>query len=1518
MKNLIRWLVGSICGLYLILQTAVFIPYVQDMLGAATTSALKRAYGWDVSIGRIKFGLWNRVIIDNICLKDQQDSTLLHASRLAAKINILPLMKGQISIANAQLLGTHVNLYQRTPLDKPNFQFIIDEFSSNDTTSSSINLRIGSILLRRVSVDWHQQWKPQEDNNTFNPAHIQIRNLAVTAHLKALTSDSLNLSLKRLSFTEKSGITLKNLSFDLAAGPKGGRLDKLAIQLPHSTLSIASAKASWPYLPKKVLEKSWLKDMSVQAPVSMALMPSDVSALVPWLGHTGTPLNIQTTVLFSEGCLNIPTLDIYDRKSMELHAQAFVYDIINAPECTIMLERLRTSKALPQYFTGTATPTVQKFLPIISRLDTVDISGRLYFTQQNQESTLHISNKYGDLHIDAAAKKWNHIDARLSSNGISLNRILSDDGIHDLGKVAFNITAKGQIADANGTPDINVHAMLRQLQWQEREYEDIDIQAHLRGNILETGIGLQSQGGGIQSHLTWKRGTRHHLAGDVSINNFHARYLGLGKRYPNTRLSINTSIDMSGSNMDNITGAISIRDFIMRGTGSDSSFTTFPLSMSINTNVDQKRNRTLSIASAPFNLTAHGCFRFSTLATTINNSLHDKLPGAISRQQLYSAPDTLFFALSLQDTSLIRNIALLDISIPSLATLEGSLHGYDSLSLHGNIPELYIGSEHLRNSKIDIQGLPSATKASITTERRHKKGFVDISLSADAHDNRLRLITALDNNRQPHISGDLDITATFERKSNGKHNIRAWMAPSKFIISDTIWHVHPCAMTWDGQTADINGFKINQSAHRGVDINGRASAHDEDTLRVDLKEINVEYILDLVNFKAVEFQGLASGSAYATGLLSSPNASADLTVRGFAFNRAPLGTLQAKANWGNVPHFLSLDATISDPSSQHLSTINGGFHLGSPEMENGLDLRIQTQKFNLAFINLFTKDILEDFQGRSTGYCRIYGPFNAIDLEGDMMVDQASFHMPMLGTAYHLEQDSVHIRPGEISIATLLSDKHALPIARPYDTTANGGKSDIPHTAALHGRLMHSHFKDMSYDFQVNANKFLSYDFKDFGESSFYATCIATGDINVTGMQGRLMVDINATPEQGTVFTYNVATPDALTDVDFITINSMDADTSVTTPERDKTGTNWHLDNGGQPSPYSNNTSTHATITPASDLFIDFDLPITTAAKIRLLMDRKSGDMIEIGGNGRIRAKYYNKGRFNIYGTYYVEDGTYRLNLQDIIRKEFKFQPGGTIVFGGDAMKADLNLKALYSVNSVSLDDLSTSSLGFSKTKVDCIMNLTGHPEQPAITFDFDLPNATEDERQMVRSIVSTEEERNMQAIYLLGLGRFYNFEADGAEQSSAAMNSLVSSTLSSHLNNLITTAVGSGNWRVNTYLQTTEDGWRNMDVEGQLSGSMLNNRLLLTGNFGYREKYYTQRNFISDVSIEYLLTRNGMLSVKAYNKANDRYFVQSTMNMQGIGLQYKKDFNRFPDLFRWLMPTKRHKKQTEDDSVEK
>lgn len=290
-----------------------------------------------------------------------------------------------------------------------------------------------------------------------------------------------------------------------------------------------------------------------------------------------------------------------------------------------------------------------------------------------------------------------------------------------------------------------------------------------------------------------------------------------------------------------------------------------------------------------------------------------------------------------------------------------------------------------------------------------------------------------------------------------------------------------------------------------------------------------------------------------------------------------------------------------------------------------------------------------------------------------------------------------------------------------------------------------------------------------------------------------------------------------------------------------------------------------------------------------------------------------------MFGTYRVTDGTYGLTIQNIIKKNFVFREGGTIVFGGDPYDATLNMQAQHTVNSVSLSDLNVGRSFSNTVRVNCLMNITGQPKAPIIDFDLDLPNANADETQMVRSIINGQEEMNQQVIYLLAVGRFYPQGANnagddqsGPSKTSLAMQSLLSGTISGQINSMLGQVIKSNNWNFGANISTGDEGWNNAEYEGLISGRLLNNRLLINGQFGYRDNATTATpSFIGDFDISYLLFPNGNLALKVYNQTNDRYFTRSSLNTQGIGIILKKDFDGFNDLFG--IRKKRAKKRKED-----
>ena len=334
-----------------------------------------------------------------------------------------------------------------------------------------------------------------------------------------------------------------------------------------------------------------------------------------------------------------------------------------------------------------------------------------------------------------------------------------------------------------------------------------------------------------------------------------------------------------------------------------------------------------------------------------------------------------------------------------------------------------------------------------------------------------------------------------------------------------------------------------------------------------------------------------------------------------------------------------------------------------------------------------------------------------------------------------------------------------------------------------------------------------------------------------------------------------------------------------------------------------------------SRLNLEFMIDVTPDIQLKVYTNLKTGDYIDIYGRGPITAVYDEKEGFTMKGDLNVERGTYKFTMQDIFPKEFSIMDGSTLGFNGDPFGAELNLKTKYLVPSTSLSDLDPSGRRHKNVKVNCLMDITGKLDAPQLKFDIELPDANEEERELLASAVNTPEQKNMQFVYLMGIGKFYTYDynrSEGNSESSSAMESLISNTISGQLNNMLSQIIDNRNWNISGNFSSSERGWNSMEVEGILEGRLLDNRLLINGNFGYRENPLANSNFVGDFEIQYLLDKNGNISLKAYNKTNDRYFSESSLTTQGAGVILRHDFNDW----RWWL--KNNKKKAEKAETEK
>lgn len=203
------------------------------------------------------------------------------------------------------------------------------------------------------------------------------------------------------------------------------------------------------------------------------------------------------------------------------------------------------------------------------------------------------------------------------------------------------------------------------------------------------------------------------------------------------------------------------------------------------------------------------------------------------------------------------------------------------------------------------------------------------------------------------------------------------------------------------------------------------------------------------------------------------------------------------------------------------------------------------------------------------------------------------------------------------------------------------------------------------------------------------------------------------------------------------------------------------------------------------------------------------------------------------------------------------------------------------------------------------MMNITGTPSAPQVSFDMDMPSVGTDAKRMIMSIINSEEEKNQQVLYLLAVGRFYSQGVNNAatendiqqNQTSLAMQSILSGQLSQQINNILSSVVNSSNWNFGANISTGDEGWNNAEYEGLVSGRLFNNRLLFNGQFGYRDNATATTSFIGDFDLRYLLKPNGNFALRVYNQTNDRYFTRNSLNTQGVGIILKRDFNGLYDL---------------------
>ena len=548
---------------------------------------------------------------------------------------------------------------------------------------------------------------------------------------------------------------------------------------------------------------------------------------------------------------------------------------------------------------------------------------------------------------------------------------------------------------------------------------------------------------------------------------------------------------------------------------------------------------------------------------------------------------------------------------------------------------------------------------------------------------------------------------------------------------------------------------------------------------------------------------------------------------------------------------------------------------------DSLDFKFDADHVNVQIIKPFMAAFSSDVEGEATGHAELYGTFKLINMKGRLFADRFRLKIDQTNTYYSVS-DSIIMDPG---------------IIRVKNATV---RDDYGNTALLNGSITHTYFKEANFKFAVtNVNNMLCYNTTSKDNPRWYGRVFGNGSAFIIGKPGDVRIDVNMSAAPKSSFTFVVSDQEEAGEYTFVTFTDRrkaERQAAEDAQKPDFLKRQYNNDN-------KNNSKTAFHI----NLLVDANPNIA----LTLVMDPEGGDRIRATGNGNMRIEYDSADGMKMFGNYTAEEGRYNFTLQDIIVREFRLKSGSSISFHGDPMAASLDIAATYSVNA-NLTDLDESfandkDLNRTQVPVNALLKLTGAMSQPDISFDLEFPTLTQDVYRKVRSIINTDDMMTQQMIYLLALNRFYTPEYMAATNRNNELAAVASSTLSSQLSSVLGQL--SDNWTIAPNIYSSKGDFSDTQVELALSSHLLNNRLLLNGNFGYSDNSMNSNSFIGDFDVEYLLTKNGNFRLKAYNRCNDQnYYIRNALTTQGVGIMFKHDFN---NLFHKKSKPEKQKKDT-------
>ena len=1435
----------------ILIGVLLLFPSVQTWTAGVVSERISKELGAELRIDRVSIHPFGAIVLQGLYIEDLRGDTLIAADELHVKgLRVHPrsdlVQAGAVELRNARFA-----LATASGDAHSNLTNLLQKLKSTDTASAGEpwTIKVGNVLIDRVHFSFTDHNKDQLAFGVdFD--HVDLRS---TIHGRRffMHKDSIAVDLQTLSIADQSGFVLHTLSGASSIRPRGIDIEGMQLRTPssdiHGKLRFQSESwADYDDFEEKVVMRLDLDTSRVEF--------GDIAYFAPGLEGIDLPIGIHGKIRGTVNELRGRGVAINFGRGSWFRGNADLSGLPDLPNTFMLIdvEELRTDPGdlamlpVPPFTEGGDL----KIPTEVQQLGEIRFSGN--FTGFTRAFTAYgtTTTDLGELRTDLSYERDTlsnifTLSGRAATNSLDLGPLLRT---HVIGPLAANIRIKGRGHDLPGMR-AELDGTFPMFTFEGRKITGITANGVLERDLFNGKLQVDDE------HMMMKfegladlRGRWPQVDFDAQIQHLDLRALGLAPNEGYSTLSMLVNVNGRLS-PDSLLGRLEAEKVSYCNDRGEHELG----DIIIRSGRTQGRN-VLELDADFADATITGDFLPTKIAGSVTDLLHGVFPSLRNGTRYTAAEQDLTFEIYTKHTAQMLDLFVPGMVIDSGAVITGGLNSIEKdIGLNAEVPGVRYRDIYASDLRIIVEKTMDVLAFRIESPEQVWKDsvkFIGTSITGKGYQDEMELALGWESSSSG-TNGKISVVG----EVLGRNSFALMLQPSQIHLGRGNWANQEVAyITIDTSTVRIDSLVL-QNERQLLVIDGMISKDPEASLTVLFDGVTLENLDPFI--AKPDLSGSLTGNGRVHDLYRSPVITSQLRVDSLAIDRYPIGDLLFNAGWAQGKRSIDVMGRVERDDIKALDF--GGIVV--LDEEKTLDLDLVMDRFDLTFIEPYLPSGLSDIQGNISGVIAVDGKLAEPQVNGEVDLVGAGLRIDYLNTLYTFD-NKVMIRP----------DMFAMDEVTVKDEEGNTGK--------LGATLIHHGLKDWNFDIWGTMNGMKVLNTTLDRNELFYGTAYGFGEFSVSGYSGGMEINVDARTAEGTDIHFPIGGSTEVSDIGFINFISSDS------------------------------TAEEEQAVDLSGIALDMNIEVTPDAHFELIFDPTVGDILSGRGQGNIAMGITPSGRFDMRGQVEISDGDYLFTLRNVVNKRFQLEPGGRIVWYGDPLNAQLDLEATYRVRAPLYDIMYDKNEAYRRrVPIDVVMQLRERLLNPEINFAIKLPSVDEAVRTQVNSAIATQDELNKQVFALIVLNRFVPPPNQGEAPPGSSTGSAVASTttselLSSQVSNWLSRLSNDFDLGVN---YRPGDNITNDELEVAVSTQLFAERLLLSTNLGVAYGQQATQNsntLIGDFQVEYLLTQDGKLRLKAFSQSNDRNLnrADQALTTQGAGLAYREEFDRFGEFIQQVL----------------